>query len=285
MRSRDPRAIRLVASILLFGLAFPAVAGATGHALAPSAESLRARAPAAHVDRPASPAPVRAEPASRATPPPSIQLPRSGLSQPLDDRAASVRLTAVQERVATLTASGKKPWVIMDIDDTLMRTVSYPHNVPVDGAVAYAKSLTRAGATIVYVTGRKDTPGEHTKTLATLREFGFPLGEQGAVKLNGTKLSTVLYKKQATDELVKKLGEPVAAFDNEIANARMFRSELPRQSAVFRLATASFSKDTGGSGKIDVIKNFAPKDGAPSADGAGKTAPIAAEDGRSAQSK
>jgi hypothetical protein len=283
MRSRDSRASRLVATILLLGLAFPAVAGATGHALVPSAESLRARAPAAHVDRPASPLPVRAEPAPRAAPPHSIQLPRAGLNQPLDDRAASARLTAVQERVATLAASGKKPWVIMDIDDTLMRTVSYPHNVPIDGAVAYAKSLTKAGATIVYVTGRKDTPGEHTKTLATLREFGFPLGEQGEVKLNGTKLSTVLYKKQATDELVKKLGEPVAAFDNEIANARMFRSELPRQIAVFRLATASFSKDTGGTGKIDVIKNFAPKVGAPPAEGADPTASVAVDEGRPRQ--
>jgi hypothetical protein len=111
----------------------------------------------------------------------------------------------------------------------------------------------------VYLTGRKDTPAEHAKTVATLEQLGFPVGNKGVVELNGTKLKTVLYKQEETNELVKKLGHPVAVFDNEVANARMFRGNLPKGVTVFRLATVSISKDTdtGGKGTIVVIRNFA----------------------------
>jgi hypothetical protein len=172
---------------------------------------------------------------------------------------AATKLNELREQIADLVAQGKHPWVIMDIDDTLVRTVSFPKNVAVEGAVEYAKSLTEAGARIVYLTGRKDTPAEHAKTVALLAQLGFPLGNKGEVELNGTTLKTVLYKEEETRALVKELGPPVAVFDNEIANARMFRSDLPKSVTIFRLDTMSFSKDTGGKGRIIVLKNFAPQ--------------------------
>jgi hypothetical protein len=182
-----------------------------------------------------------------------------GLNRAVPDTVAATELAAVQKQVEDLAAKGKSPWVIMDIDDTLVHTVSFPRNAAVEGAVEYAKALTKAGATIVYLSGRKDTPSEHAKTLATLEHLGFPLGRKSEIELNGTKLKTVLYKQEETSALVKQLGKPVAVFDNEIANARMFLHDLPKSVPVFRLKTASFSKDTGGKGHIIVIENFAPQ--------------------------
>jgi hypothetical protein len=260
----------LIASVAWLVLAVSSVAAAAGHAAPATTEPVRAARSVAVRSTPSpetaskgAPAPkveAGVEATARSAAPASIKIPSSaGLTQTLPDGIALAKLNAVQKEVAAQAASGKKPWVIMDVDDTLVHTVTYPRNSAIDGAVAYAKSLAKAGGTIVYVTGRKDTPGEHAKTLATLEHLGFPLGKQGDVELNGMKVPTVIYKKAETNDLVKKLGEPVAAFDNEIANARMFRSDLPSKVSVFRLATTSFSKDTGGKGDILVIKNFAPK--------------------------
>jgi hypothetical protein len=238
-----------ITPIVMLMLCTTAVRAAGPHSASSSVASLQpSAAPAVPLTkRVAAPPPARA----RAT---SV-----GLTRPVPDAMAAAKLNAVRQQVAKLTAKGKSPWVIMDIDDTLIRTVSFPKNAAVEGAVAYAKSLTQAGATIVYISGRKDQPAEYAKTVASLERLGFPLGSKGEIELNGMKLNTVLYKQEETNTLVKQLGQPVAVFDNEIANVRMFRSDLPAKVPVFRLDTASFSKDTGGKGTIIVIKNFDPQ--------------------------
>jgi hypothetical protein len=236
-------AVVAIVATPLFAVASPAVPIAVSH---PASATAAAQRPAAPKLAPAAPrAPVAA--AAR------------GLTIPVAPKVALAKLDAVEATVASEAAKGKSPWVIMDIDDTLMHTVTYPRNTPIPGAVSYANSLVKAGAKIVYITGRKDIPSQRTKTVASLQELGFPLGTNGELRLNNTKLNTVTYKHEATNDLVKERGVPVAAFDNEIANARMFRDDLPKSALVFRLATQSFSKDTGGKGNILVIKDFAPQ--------------------------
>jgi hypothetical protein len=68
------------------------------------------------------------------------------------------------------------------------------------------------------------------------------------------KMNTVDWKRSATPA-IKKLGTPVAVFDNEYANVRMFRQRYPR-TAVFRLDTTSIKPDPGGKGTIFVINDF-----------------------------
>jgi hypothetical protein len=55
----------------------------------------------------------------------------------------------------------------------------------------------------------------------------------------------------------RSFGAPVAAFDNEKANARAFRRALPN-SIVVRLRTTSQRGDIGGLGHVTVINDFRP---------------------------
>jgi hypothetical protein len=180
------------------------------------------------------------------------------LDHPLPARVAREKLDAVETRVANLATQDKHPVVIFDIDDTLVRTPTRLHPDPsaVPGAAAYVKAILSAGATVVYLSGRGED--ERQETVDMLAKFGIPHVPRERLMLNPSDKPTVEWKTDALKEIVK-LGEPVAAFDNEKENARMFRRELPESDvAVFRLDTSSKRKDPGGTGPIYVIKNFTP---------------------------
>ena len=152
---------------------------------------------------------------------------------------------------------GEQPYVVFDIDDTLL---TWPRGdtprLMIPGALAYLLSLKKAGAKIVYVTGRGlDMRAE---TEEQLRTFGFPLSEDEKLFLNDTELRTVEFKTKTTKDLVRAQGKPVAAFDNEKENARMFRRELGSDVTVVRLRTTSQRPDPGGDGAITVVDDFTP---------------------------
>ena len=181
----------------------------------------------------------------------------STLKVPLAPAAAAQKLAAVQKKVRALAAAGKRPVAVFDIDDTLLHNGPFTPkalaNTPEPGAVPFVRALSAAGATIVYLTGRNTS--ELAKTTAALKDAGLPLGADAHLMLNpDRKMKTVDWKRSATPAILK-LGKPVAVFDNELANVRMFREAYPT-SAVFRLATSSVKPDPGGNGPIFVIKDF-----------------------------
>lgn len=184
----------------------------------------------------------------------AVQTPSLDVSLPR--REARQTLVSVREEVARRVALGEQPIVVFDIDDTLL---TWPRGdtprVVVPGALAYVLSLKRAGARLVYITGRG--ADMRAETVEHLREHGFPITTDEQLFLNDTELRTVDFKTQATRELVRTRGVPVAAFDNEKENARMFRRELRDPSVtVVRLRTTSQRPDSGGDGPIAVVDDF-----------------------------
>ena len=208
------------------------------------------------------PAHTQATTARATSAPPRVATPSLDVSIPV--RAARSQLLAVREEVAHRAQAGEKPVVVFDIDDTLLTwpRSDLPNRQVVPGALEYLTSLKAAGAKIVYITGRHEP--DRAETVKQLEQFGFPIGKEEHLVLNDTKLETVEYKAVATRTVVKTLGKPIAVFENEKENARMFRRELPDASTnVFRLRTTTMHPDSGGDGPITVIDDFtaaAPKE-------------------------
>jgi hypothetical protein len=106
------------------------------------------------------------------------------------------------------------------------------HDVPLPGAVEFAKACYDAGAVLVYLTGR-DLPLMGIGSFRSLRDHGFPIG------LPGTEL--VLKPDAAMpDEAFKRLEMPklarvgtmVASFDNEPVNCNTALAQNPRCESV-----------------------------------------------------
>lgn len=107
------------------------------------------------------------------------------------------------------------------------------HDIALEGAVDFVRACYDAGATIVYFTGR-DLPLMSLGSFQSLRDLGFPIG------VVGTEL---VCKPQASipDEEFKRLeapklnriGQVVAAFDNEPGNCNAFVELTPGADVVF----------------------------------------------------
>ncbi len=95
------------------------------------------------------------------------------------------------------------------------------YDVPLDGAVEYARACYETGASLVYLTGR-DIPGMFLGTVATLRDHGFPVGVAGTefvLKPDAT-MPDEAFKRTALPTL-ERVGQVVAFFDNEPANCNL----------------------------------------------------------------
>jgi hypothetical protein len=182
------------------------------------------------------------------------------LDAPVPRAVARTQLFAVKDEVARRAKLGEHPVVVFDIDDTLLTwpTPEHPQRTPIPGALAYVTSLKNAGATIVYMTGRSEP--HRGEAEQNLRNHGFPIGNDELLLLNqDPDVPTIEYKTAATRALVKTMGTPVAAFDNEKVNLRMFRREMPDPRVrVVRIRTTSRYPDTGGDGPITVVDDFSP---------------------------
>ena len=108
----------------------------------------------------------------------------------------------------------------------------------VPGAVDYVKRLQTAGATIVYLTGRKET--WRPQCLAVLRAQGLPedhLYMKPDNVAGQPKVSTEDFKEHTTQGPIAALGTLVAAFDNEPGNVNAFRRALPAEARAVWLDT------------------------------------------------
>jgi beta-phosphoglucomutase-like phosphatase (HAD superfamily) len=104
-------------------------------------------------------------------------------------------------------------------------------DVPLPGAAAFVRDLARAGARVAYVTGRHR--GMREGTLDCLARHGFPVpGERVELLMkHDPELLDDAWKEEACGE-VERLGEVVAAFDNEPAHVNLYARAFPRALAI-----------------------------------------------------
>lgn len=100
-------------------------------------------------------------------------------------------------------------------------------DVPLFGATRFVGEVHRAGATVIYLTGR-DVSRMLVGTTESLRQYGFPVGVMGTMTIVKSDLSMddAAFKQETADYL-RRLGTVVATFENEPGNANMLRSEFP----------------------------------------------------------
>jgi hypothetical protein len=107
------------------------------------------------------------------------------------------------------------------------------HDIAVPGSVELARACYEAGATIVYFTGR-DLPLMALGSFQSLRDLGFPIGVVGTelvCKPNAT-LPDEAFKREEGPKIAR-IGEVVAAFDNEPGNCNAFLEMYPASDVVF----------------------------------------------------
>ena len=109
------------------------------------------------------------------------------------------------------------------------------YDMPISGAKAYVERVHKAGATVIYLTGR-DVGRMLVGTTEVLRLYGFPVGVEGTM--------TIVKKEfQQDDELFKRevsayidrLGEVMAIFENEPANSNILQARFPEAASFFVL--------------------------------------------------
>jgi len=174
------------------------------------------------------------------------------LSKPLSRSEGRRRLRQVRDQVRSLSRAGKRPVVVFDIDDTLVRDNHSGKSRALYGAVKYVKTLHKAGANIVYLTARKEKA--RAETTAMLKSKRLPLAGATHLLMNDTRLKGDLWKRSAKPRVLAH-GKPLAFYDNDFTHVRNYR-ELYPNSRVFRVNTISRRKDPGGSGAIEVIGGF-----------------------------
>lgn len=109
------------------------------------------------------------------------------------------------------------------------------HDVPLAGAVDFVSAAHAAGATVFYMSARVE-PVMGRGTRASLVRHGFPLGERAHLHLKASwDVTDLAFKREACAEALV-LGDVVAAFENEPANANLF-CELFPDADVFLLDT------------------------------------------------
>ncbi len=175
------------------------------------------------------------------------------LSKPMAKPAGRKRLNQIRDKVRSLSRAGKKPVVVFDIDDTLVReNHSTGKSRALYGAVKYVKSLHKAGATIVYLTARKERA--RAETTKMLKKKRLPVAGASHLLMNDTRLKGDLWKVSAKPRVLAH-GKPLAMYDNDFTHVRNYRKMFPN-SSVFRINTISRRKDPGGTGVIEVLHGF-----------------------------
>ncbi len=127
----------------------------------------------------------------------------------------------------SVVARAKKTWASRFFTDA-----ACADDIPVRGAVPFARACHDRGATVVYLTGR-DIPGMLVGTVRTLRDDGFPIGVPRCelVFKPTFEENDTAFKIRVLDAM-DELGRVVATFENEPGNCNVFRRRWPDSLAV-----------------------------------------------------
>ncbi|MEQ8171561.1 MAG: hypothetical protein ABRQ38_21915 [Candidatus Eremiobacterota bacterium] len=108
-------------------------------------------------------------------------------------------------------------------------------DLPLNGAKAYVTRAHKAGATIIYLTGR-DVGRMLVGTTDCLRLYGFPVGIVGTMMLvkDDVTVEDEIFKGDVVDYL-KRLGDVVAIFENEPMNSNILHKAFPDALSFFVL--------------------------------------------------
>jgi len=109
------------------------------------------------------------------------------------------------------------------------------YDMPILGAKSYVERVHKAGATVIYLTGR-DVGRMLVGTTEVLRLYGFPVGVEGTMTIVKKEFEQddELFKKEVSD-YIDRLGEVVAIFENEPANSNILQARFPKASSFFVL--------------------------------------------------
>lgn len=121
------------------------------------------------------------------------------------------------ERAAALRDPARRFW-----KERFFTSAYCRHDVPIRGAVEFARDVAATGGTIVYLTGRHS--GMEDGTLASFQASGFPMPDGRSVHLilkPTVELHDDLWKDQACARVLA-LGRVAAAFDNEPAHINRY---------------------------------------------------------------
>lgn len=107
------------------------------------------------------------------------------------------------------------------------------YDLPLAGARAYVDSVHKAGATVIYLTGR-DVGRMLVGTTEVLRLYGFPVGVAGTMTIvkEVFEQDDELFKREVS-EYINRLGEVVAIFENEPANSNILQARFPGAASFF----------------------------------------------------
>lgn len=172
----------------------------------------------------------------------------SVLDRALDRLVAGRHLDSILRDVERSARAGQRPVVVFDIDDTLVKWKKVNGKKidewsPMPGGAAYLRAIERAGAQIVYLTARPHSDVLRAETLGLLQQIGVPLGPKHEVMMapEGWEGSAADGKALA-EPAIRAKGRPLAFFDNDHANVRLFRRQYP-DATVFRVAGHSAHED------------------------------------------
>jgi phosphoglycolate phosphatase-like HAD superfamily hydrolase len=118
-------------------------------------------------------------------------------------------------------------WKLRFFSDESLR-----HDIEVPGAAAFVRACYESGASVLYLTGR-DLPLMGMGTFASLRDLGFPIGVCGSelVLKPDPAMPDAAFKRAEAPEL-GRVGQVVAAFDNEPENCNVIAGEYPEATSV-----------------------------------------------------
>jgi hypothetical protein len=101
------------------------------------------------------------------------------------------------------------------------------YDMPISGAKGYVEKVHAAGATVIYLTGR-DVGRMLVGTTEVLRLYGFPVGVAGTMTIVKKEFEQddEIFKNEVSN-YIDRLGEVVAVFENEPANANILQRRFP----------------------------------------------------------
>lgn len=122
----------------------------------------------------------------------------------------------------------RKEWAARFFSDEYQR-----YDMPLPGAKDFVARVHEAGATVIYLTGR-DVGRMLVGMTEVLRLYGFPVGVAGSMTIVKPEFDQEdeIFKHEVSD-YIDRLGDVVAVFENEPANANLLQARFPGAASFF----------------------------------------------------